>query len=265
MLSSRGQVAVDRAAGLADGEQAAERPPGDQPPAGGPAQSAVSPVDDRVLGPGRAVDEGDVDRAAPGAARRRPGRARESWSISRSRRSIRSFGLSPSDDEGGDRVVQARELGRDLGDLAARRRRSWLYSARGGVLRGDRSASGRRGSSRSARRPAGRAPAWRPDRRATFARSDQDCQNFDELGVDARVGRLVERELGAVAGPRRAPSSHRGSCSARGTGRRGRCRGRGGSPGRRRRSRGGRRHVAGAAETGICCAGDADSSASWRE
>ena len=178
-------------------------PPGDQPPAGGPAQVAVWSVDDRVARAARSSTKETLVEP-PWSCSTETWPYRESWSSSRSRRSIRSFGLSPLATNELIVLFRLGELVRDL--LRPRRRAPAIasYWPMRRVLRGDHLRADASGSSRSARRPAATSACLAAWSSGDLERSDQACQNFGELGVDAGVARLGERELGGVQTPRRA-------------------------------------------------------------
>ena len=182
--------------GLADLEQAAHLA-ARRPATGrraGPVRGLVG--HDRVLGAGRAVDERDVRSSRRRAARRRPGRtARADRSAGRGGPSGRS-GVAV-DDERADRRVQAGELGRDLLDLAAGDRRSGRTGRSPRLLRGDHLRA--HGVDRVGQR------AGLLDERllgGLVVRGLREVRprlpELRQLGVDAGVGRLVERELGGV-------------------------------------------------------------------
>ena len=151
-------------------------PPGFQPPAGGPAQSAVWSDDDRVRRAVGGVDEGDVQRAAVELLDRDLAVAGElvEQQVAAIHQVVRRVAVAQ---EARDRLVQAGELGRDL----RRPRRPGRRSRRTGPAPSPAprpSASARSGSSRSS------APAfWTSACLAArlsgdFERSDQAFQNF---------------------------------------------------------------------------------------
>ena len=191
----RGEVAVDRAAGLADRQQAAHLA-ARRPASGrraGPVRGLVG--DDRVAGAAGAVDEGDVGRAALELLDGDLAVLREliDQQVAAVHQVVRAVAVG---DERADRLVQARELGRDLLDVAAGAG-DRVVLAHGRVLRGDHL--------RADRVDRVRQRAGLLDERllgGLIVRRLREVRpglpELRQLGVDAGVGRLVERELGGV-------------------------------------------------------------------
>ena len=199
LSSSRGSRRSCRR--LADGSRPPIWPPGDQPPAGGPAQVAVWSVTIGYLVPVDAVDEGDVGRAAVELVDGDLAVLREliDQQVAAVHQVVRAVAV---DDERADRLVQAGELGRDLLDLAAGAGDLVVLADRG-ALRGDHLRA--HGVDRVGQR-AGlldeRLLGGLVVRRLGEVRPG--LPELGQLGLDAGVGGLVERELGGVEafGPR---------------------------------------------------------------
>src|SRR4051794_16390388 len=236
-------------------------PPGDQPPAGGPAQSAVWSVTIGYLVPVvPSTKETLVE--PPWSCSTEIWPYCESWSSSRSRRSIRSFGLSPlvrNDLIDVFRPASSAAIFETSPPTPA----IWLYwpvAASCAATICERTEWIESVSAPACWTSACLA-AWSS---GDFARSDQDCQNFDSWALmPVSDGSLSESSAESRPSARDFQSLRLVFCARYWAS--------------RKLSRTRRKPCTStpeprcapvmlpAPETWICCASDADSSASWRE